>query len=51
MPGSMLNKMGRGMCVTVMCKGVCQFANLNRHNQVASVVSLQRLYLNFTRQP
>ena len=44
MPGSMLNKMGRGMCVK-------EYVNLNRHNQLASVVSLQRLYLNFTRQP
>ena len=47
MPGSMLNKMGRGMCV--MC--IKEYVNLNRHNQAASVVSLQRLYLNFTRQP
>ena len=46
MPGSMLNKMGRGMCVI----RVKECVNLNRYNQVASVVSLQRLYLNFTRQ-
>ena len=49
MPDSLLDKMGRGMCV--MCKGICQFdSNFDSLNQVASVVSLQQLYLNFARQ-